>query len=132
MINKEIKARIIICGGRHFNDYDTLETLVDSVIAENALSIDEIEIISGHCEGADTLGEQYAKNHGLACILFPAEWSKYGRAAGPIRNSQMIEYASKSQNPIVVAILSPRAKGTMDTVKKATKKGFTIYWHNYE
>ncbi len=127
-----IKARIIICGGRHFNDYDALETLVDSVIAEIGLNNDEIEIISGHCEGADTLGEQYAKNHGLACILFPAEWSKYGRSAGPIRNSQMIEHASKSQNPIVVAFLSSRTKGTLDTVKKATKRGFTIYRYNYE
>ena len=132
MINKEIKARIIICGGRHFNDYDTLETLVDSVIAEKGLNNNEIEIISGHCDGADTLGELYAKNHNIACKLFPAEWNKYGRAAGPIRNTQMIEHASKSKNPIVVAFLSPRTKGTLDTVKKATKRGFTIYRYNYD
>ena len=131
MTEIDIKARIIICGGRHFNDYKTLESLVDSVIEENGLNYNEIEIISGHCEGADTLGELYAKNHNIACILFPAEWTKYGRAAGPIRNTQMIEYASGSQNPIAIAFLSPRTKGTLDTVKKATKNGFIIYKYIY-
>ena len=132
MTNKDIKARIIICGGRHFNDYNTLETLVDSAIYEKGINYNEIEIISGHCAGTDTLGELYAKNHNIACKLFPAEWTKYGRAAGPIRNTQMVEYASKSTFPIVVAFISPRSKGTMDTVKKATQKGFAIYRYNYD
>ena len=132
MTKINIKARIIVCGGRHFNDYNTLETLVDSVIDEKGLNYNEIEIISGHCEGADELGEQYAKNRGITCILFPAEWSKYGRAAGPIRNSQMIEYASKSTVSIVVAFVSPRSKGTLDTVTKATKKGFIVFIHDYD
>ncbi len=131
MPNIEIKARIIVCGGRHFNDYDTLESLVDSVLAEKSLSNNEIEIISGHCEGADMLGELYAKKHGIVCKVFPAEWTKYGRAAGPIRNSQMIEYASESTIPIVVAFVSPRTKGTIDTVNKATKRGFSIFRHEY-
>ncbi len=131
MPNIEIKARIIVCGGRHFNDYDTLESLVDSVLAEKSLSNNEIEIISGHCEGADMLGELYAKKHGIVCKVFPAEWTKYGRAAGPIRNSQMIEYASESTIPIVVAFVSPRTKGTTDTVNKATKRGFSIFRHEY-
>lgn len=132
MTNKDIKAKIIICGGRHFNDYNTLETLVDSAIYEKGINYNEIEIISGHCAGADTLGELYAKNHNIAYKLFPAEWTKYGRAAGPIRNTQMVEYASKSTFPIVVAFISPRSKGTMDTVKKATQKGFAIYRYNYD
>ena len=131
MPNIEIKARIIVCGGRHFNDYDTLESLVDSVLAEKSLSNNEIEIISGHCEGADMLGELYAKKHGIICKVFPAEWTKYGRAAGPIRNSQMVEYASGVPLSIVVAFVSPRTKGTLDTVKKAVKKSFLVYRQDY-
>lgn len=132
MADRRIKARIIICGGRHFNDYDALESLVDSVLAENDLTDKEVEIVSGHCEGADILGEQYAKNHGIICKVFPAEWTKYGRAAGPIRNSQMIEYASESHIPIVIAFVSPHTKGTMDTIKKATKRGFAINRQDYD
>ena len=132
MTDKDIKARILICGGRHFSDYNVLEKLVDTAMNENELSGNEIEIVSGHCEGADILGEQYAKRHGISCKLFPAEWTKFGRAAGPIRNSQMIEYTSKSFKPIVIAFVSPRSKGTMDTIKKAIRKGFTIYRHEYD
>lgn len=132
MADRKIKARIIICGGRHFNDYNALESLVDSVFVEKGLTNNEVEIVSGHCEGADMLGEMYAKNHGIVCKVFPAEWTKCGRAAGPIRNSQMIEYASESSIPIVVAFVSPRTKGTLDTINKATKKGFSIFRHVYD
>ena len=131
MTDKIIKARIIICGGRHFKDYNALESLVDSVLVEKGLSNNEVEIVSGHCEGADMLGELYAKNHRIICKVFPAEWTKYGRAAGPIRNSHMIEYASESAIPIVVAFVSPRTKGTTDTVNKAIKRGFSIFRYDY-
>ena len=50
-----------------------------------------------------------------------------GRAAGPIRNSEMIKYAAESEVPVVVAFVSPRSKGTMDTVNKAKKQGFRVY-----
>ena len=131
MTDKIIKARIIICGGRHFKDYNALESLVDSVLVEKGLSNNEVEIVSGHCEGADMLGELYAEKHGIICKVFPAEWENYGRAAGPIRNSQMIEYASESAIPIVVAFVSPRTKGTTDTVNKAIKRGFSIFRYDY-
>ena len=131
MADRKIKARIIICGGRHFNDYNALESLVDSVFVEKGLTNNEVEIVSGHCEGADMLGEMYAKNHGIVCKVYPAEWTKYGRAAGPIRNSQMIEYASESSIPIVVAFVSPRTKGTIDTIIKAKEKEFSVYKYNY-
>lgn len=131
MADRKIKARIIICGGRHFKDYKALESLVNSALTEKNLTSNEVEIVSGHCEGADMLGELYAEKHGIVCKVFPAEWNKYGRAAGPIRNSQMIEYASESTIPIVVAFVSPRTKGTIDTVNKATKRGFSIFRHEY-
>lgn len=131
MADRKIKARIIICGGRHFNDYEALESLVNSALTEKGLDSNEVEIVSGHCEGADMLGELYAEKHGIVCKAFPAEWEKYGRAAGPIRNSQMIEYASESAIPIVVAFVSPRTKGTTDTVNKAIKRGFSIFRYDY-
>ncbi len=132
MENEEIKAKIIICGGRHFDDYHLLETLVDSIVSSTGLTNKEIEIVSGHCKGADLLGELYAQNHSMRCRIFPAEWKKYGKAAGPIRNSQMVNYAANSQSPTVVAFVSPRTKGTLDTIKKATKKGFVVFQYGYD
>jgi len=129
---RERKARIIICGGRHFKDYDRLESTMNEVMSKIAPWRDVIEIVSGHCEGADQLGELYAKNHGLPCKVFPAQWKKFGKAAGPIRNSEMVKYASEVEMPVVVAFRSPRTKGTNDTVKKATKQGFKVFVIDYE
>ena len=124
-------SKIIICGGRHFDDYEALEKVVDKVISELKLTSQEIEIVSGHCQGTDLLGELYAEKHGLKCTVFPANWKKFGKAAGPIRNSEMIKYISDSENPAVIALVGPNAKGTMDTVNKAIKARFSVYKIGY-
>ena len=129
---RDRKARIIICGGRHFKDYEQLESTMNDVMSKIAPWRDVVEIVSGHCEGADQLGELYAKKHGLPCKVIPAQWEKYGRSAGPIRNSEMIKYAAEAEMPVVVAFRSPRTKGTNDTVKKATKQGFKVFEVEYE
>lgn len=129
---RERKARVIICGGRHFKDYECLESVMSEVMSKIAPWRDVIEIVSGHCEGADQLGELYAKKHGLPCKVFPAQWKKHGRAAGPIRNSEMVKYASEAEMSVVIAFRSPRTKGTNDTVKKATKQGFKVFVIDYE
>ena len=128
--NRDRGSKLIICGGRHFDDYEALERVVDKVISE-LNSSEESEIVSGHCQGTDLLGELYAEKHGLKCSVFPAKWEKFGKAAGPIRNSEMIDYISDSENPMVIAFVGPNSKGTMDTVNKAVKAGFTIYKIGY-
>lgn len=125
-------SRIIICGGRHFEDYDRMESVMNEVISKIDPWRDVIEIVSGNCEGADQLGELFAKNHELPCKVFPAQWGKYGKAAGPIRNSEMIKYASEAEMPVVVAFRNPRTRGTNDTVKKATNKGFKVFVYDYD
>ena len=113
-----MNRRMIVCGGSNFNDYSLLESSLNRVLSE--YSNDIIEIISGHAKGADSLGERYALEKGLKCTIFKAEWSKYGRAAGPIRNSQMLEYAQQ-KNPTVIAFWDGKSHGTKDTITKAKK-----------
>ena len=69
-------------------------------------------------KGADSLGERYASEHNLKCTIFTADWKQYGKAARPIRNSQMIEYA-KQENPMVVAFWDGESRGIKDTLTKA-------------
>ena len=125
-------AKILICGGRHFDDYCYLERVIDHIIAFHTLDIDTLEIVSGHCEGTDQLGERYAKKHGIACAIFPAKWEQYKKAAGPIRNTEMVEYTLDAETSICVGFLSPRSKGTHDTINKAIKKQIETHVFPYK
>ena len=116
-------AKLLICGGRHFDDYSTLEAHVKKILSEHSLRYENIEIVSGHCEGADRLGERFAAEHGVPVKLFPADWKKYGRAAGPIRNKQMVDYISEFPDSIVLGFVSENSKGTKNTIKQAQTKG---------
>lgn len=105
---------VVIGGYRNFEKYEIFKSFVDSCLVE--LDLKEITILSGHCKGVDLMGEQYAKEKGLLLEVYPAEWKKYGKAAGPIRNKQMVEKAD-----IVIAFVCERAKGTKNLIAQAKK-----------
>jgi len=77
--------RVIIAGGRFFDDYDLLKKKVDSILKECT----NIVIVSGMAKGADTLALNYAKEKGYNTIEMPANWDKYGKSAGYRRNEDM-------------------------------------------
>ena len=113
--------RIIIAGSRYFNDYAFLEEQVNNILITEGIL--PTEIISGGAPGVDTLGEQYAKKHGWSVKRFPADWNKYGRAAGPIRNKQMAEYGD------ILIALDAGGNGTkrmIQEMRKARKKVFVV------
>lgn len=110
--------KIIIAGGRDFSDFEKLKASVDDAVS-NINS--NIEIVSGTARGADLLGEQYAKNHGYNIKQFPAEWDKYGKAAGYRRNSQMAKYAD-----MLIAFWDGSSKGTQHMINLAKKEGLKV------
>lgn len=120
------KTRLLICGGRDFDNYNMLDFSIDKILAQNKLSYDQIEVVSGHADGADTLGELYAKKHNINLKTFPADWSNYGRAAGPIRNKQMIDYI-KNGPAVVAAFVSPKSIGTKNTIALAKQENIKTY-----
>lgn len=123
------KFRILVCGGRHFSDYALLEKTINGVIAESGR--EDIEIVSGHCVGADRLGELYAEKHNASIKIFSAEWGKYGKRAGPMRNKQMIDYISGFENKIVIAFVSANTKGTRNTIALAKRANIRVIEKNY-
>ena len=104
--------KTIIAGGRNY-------VITPSDIA----FLDKLritEIVSGGCRGVDKFGEQYAKARVLPAKVFRADWKKHGKAAGPIRNRQMAEYAD-------CAVLFPGGRGTSSMFSEAKKAGIIIY-----
>ena len=117
------RNRIIVAGGRDFTDYALLSETLDVILKRYTLS--EVSIVSGCCRGADALGERYAKEHGIPVVRFPADWLEYGKAAGPIRNRKMAEYASEGEG-VLVAFWDGRSRGTASMIRLAEKAGLQI------
>lgn len=79
-------------------------------------------IISGTARGADTLGEAWAKENGVPCEQYPADWKRYGRAAGLRRNESMADNAAA-----LVALWDGSSSGTKHMINIARKKGLLVY-----
>lgn len=113
--------RIIIAGSRTFNDYELLEESLNEYIADAfQKKVDSIEIISGTAKGADSLGEKYAIEHNYLIKRFSADWDKYGKSAGYIRNEKMADYASKEKG-VLFAFWDAKSKGTKNMINIAKK-----------
>lgn len=83
------------------------------------------------CRGADTLGERFAKENGYPIKYFPADWNKYGKAAGVIRNEEMAKYAAEYEDEddegILVAFWDGKSRGTKNMIDNAEKYGLAQY-----
>jgi len=79
-------------------------------------------IIEGEAEGADLLARDVAEELRFPVEPYPAEWKRYGRAAGPIRNRQMLD---EGQPDLVLAFHANIAAstGTADMLGQAKKRG---------
>lgn len=90
--------KLIVAGGRDFIDvtrgFDAIREIVVE-IGHPEIAIDPIPtaIVSGMARGADSIGVQYARTYGWKLYEFPADWNRYGKAAGFIRNEQMGDFA---------------------------------------
>ena len=82
--------RVIIAGCRNYTNYEQAKEYIDFCIS-NIRQKYELIFVSGGCTGADAIGERYAKENGFKLEVYPAKWKKYGKAAGPKRNAEMVK-----------------------------------------
>lgn len=117
--------RVIIAGGRDFNNYPLLKAKCDNILAEKATT-HKIIIVSGTARGADSLGEKYAQEHSYTIERYPADWNTHGKAAGPIRNAQMANSADA-----LIAFWDGKSHGTQSMINIAKAKGLLVRVINY-
>ena len=108
--------KVIIAGSREITDYD--------LILRGVLNagFDITAVISGGAKGVDTLGAQFANEANLPLFTFPAEWEKYGRKAGPIRNELMAKFGEG-----LIAVWDGKSRGTKHMIDRATAHGLKIH-----
>ena len=101
--------RVLVCGGRDYTDKEHVYSILDQCYSQNT----NLEIISGMARGADRLAYEWAKERGVKCYEFPADWDRYKKSAGPIRNQQMIDEGFPD-----AGIAFKGASGTADMVRR--------------
>lgn len=109
--------RVLVCGGRDYADRARVWRELDAIDRETPITC----IIEGGARGADRYAFHWAVEKQRARQTFAADWQKYRRAAGPIRNQRMLDEAKPD---LVVAF--PGGDGTADMVGRARKAGVAM------
>ena len=102
--------RILVCGGRDFADIKMLDRVLGEIHSETPITA----LIHGQARGADNMAAYWAAQLGIPREAFPADWKAHGKAAGPIRNKQMLH---EGKPDLVVAF--PGGRGTANMIKQA-------------
>lgn len=105
-----MKQRVLVCGGRDYEDREQLFQILDAAHLANPI----VCLIHGAARGADTLAADWALEHGVLCNAYSADWSTHGRSAGPIRNKKMLD---EGKPHMVIAL--PGGKGTANMILQA-------------
>jgi len=104
-------VKLLICGSRDWSP------TIDEIDRELRLGFPSdvifTEVVSGKANGADRAGEDWAQSRGISIKPFPADWKRYNRAAGAIRNAAMADYTD-----VALAFLKNRSRGTSDMIAK--------------
>ena len=115
------KLRILVCGDRNWTDYFLIATTLYKAIKHEP----RVTIIHGAARGADSMAGIFARTNGLNVRSYPAQWSKHGKAAGIIRNQQMLD-EGKPDKVIAFHDDIKNSKGTKDMIERAKKAGIPV------
>lgn len=110
-------TRILVCGGRDYNDRETVFATLDEFHRTRPIGM----LIYGMAPGADRIGSEWAIRRGVSLNGFRADWQRHGRAAGPIRNQEMLD---KGRPHVVIAF--PGGRGTADMIRRARAAGVEV------
>lgn len=111
-------VKVLVCGGRDFNDTEKIYQFLDRFHRFNNVSC----LVEGDARGVDRIAGYWARKNKINNEKYPALWDTHGRKAGVLRNQMMLDY----ENPDIV-IAFPGGRGTTDMVERARKQGFEVY-----
>lgn len=126
-----MKYNIIIAGSRDFTDYNIVKKSLKNFLISKQTT-DKPTIICGMARGADMLGYRLAKEFKLLLKEFPADWDRFGKSAGYIRNEQMAKYAHENGNGVLFAFWDGKSKGTKWMIELAKKYNLEVHIFNFE
>ena len=118
--NKKTGVSSIGALGSGVNDFEYSKALGESEKREIIESLSPEVVIEGGARGADTIAKEVAESLGIKVLEFPANWEKYGRRAGIIRNEDMLRIAKPD---VVFGFPLANSIGTFHMLEIAKKAG---------
>lgn len=119
--------KMVIAGSRLFDDRNPVwVSFVFEQIEALELTPQITEVVSGKARGVDTIGELWAKKHGIPVVGFPADWNREGKAAGLLRNLDMANYADG-----LIAIWDGQSRGTKHMIKAMKDRNKPVWVVEY-
>lgn len=113
---------IIVCGSRDFDNFELLSRVLDTELQKHQ----NPQIVSGGTRGADRLAILYSNRTRTPLHIFFADWDAHGKAAGFIRNAEMLNFATSEGNASVIAFWDGKSKGTKHMINIAMKKDVPV------
>lgn len=126
VINTPQKAvKLALVGSRDYTNYQEFKIIIAETLHKWNIKIADITlVVSGDAKGADTLADMWAREHKKTFTMFVADWKAFGKAAGPMRNTDIINEATH-----VIAFPSKLGKGTQDSIRKAQETNKKVHIH---
>lgn len=127
---EEATMRVLVCGSRDFNDAGIINIVLDGLhcaATDPATGAVHLTIIEGGAKGADSIAGLWATASSLPNLHFPAQWDVHGKAAGPIRNQQMLDEGKPTEVWAFINKPLAQSKGTYDMVTRAKKAGLPVH-----
>jgi len=113
-------VKVIIAGSRSITDLEIVKSAIERAYLYSGILI--TEVISGCASGVDSLGESWAYLMKIPVKRFRPLWERYGKAAGKIRNGEMVKEAEAA-----IFVWDGKSKGTKDCIDRAIQAGLKIH-----
>lgn len=112
--------KVIIAGSRTLSFNDTIAA-INHCPFKHEISV----VISGTAKGVDRHGEEWAKLNNIPVIQYPANWNKFGKRAGYVRNEEMAQNADA-----LIAVWDGVSKGTKHMIDIANSYNLKVFTYN--
>lgn len=119
-----MSARLLVTGSRDWSDEKSVDTALEDAWRDLSVGGKRlVTLVSGNCPtGADAIAERIWEAHGFPIERHPADWETHGKAAGPLRNRQMVDLGAD----LCLAFPLPSSRGTQNCMSLARAAGIPV------
>lgn len=112
--------KVLMCGSRTWDDLEAIVRWLGNLRGEHGEAL--VVISGGAPRGADRICASVCDALGISLVEVPAEWERYGKRAGILRNVKMLNLEPQ----LVIAFWDGRSAGTRHTIDEATRRGIPV------